>query len=85
MQIYEGYMENDRFFPTGKTVSIKGRHKVVVTVVDEPAQMSATERESRAAWLKRLDEAYNISKDEELPDFPRSEFMREPINLTDEE
>jgi len=38
----------------------------------------------RADWLKRLNAAINLSSDEELPYIPRSQFMREPINLSDE-
>ena len=41
------------------------------------------DQELRAAWLKRLDTAIDLSLDEELPDIPRSALMREPIDLVD--
>ena len=85
MQEYEGYFENGRFTPIGKSVNIRGRRRVVLKVFDEPSQPPDTEQELRAAWLKRLDTAISLSLDEELIVIPRSAQMREPIDLTDRE
>lgn len=35
LQAYEGYLEQGRFIPSGPPVSIKGRCKVVVTILGE--------------------------------------------------
>jgi hypothetical protein len=83
MQAYEGYFEDGRFTPIG-TFNIRGRRRVRVTVLDEPAQPSVSDQELRAAWLKELDAAIDLSMGEELHNVPRSAIMREPVNLTDE-
>jgi len=36
MQAYEGYLENGQFFPIGQPIQIVGRHRVIMTVFDEP-------------------------------------------------
>jgi hypothetical protein len=84
MQAYEGYFEDGRFTPIGKSVNIRGRRRVRLTVLDEPTQLSIKDQELRAEWLKKLDAAIDLSMGEEFHDVPRSAIMRKPINLTDE-
>jgi len=84
MQAYEGYFEDGRFTPIEKSVKIHGRRRVVLTIFDEPEQPLTKEQELRAAWLKRLDVAIDLSLNEEFPDIQRSALMREPFDLTDE-
>ena len=37
MQMYEGYLEDGKFYPL-EQANIKGRHRVVVMVIDDPEQ-----------------------------------------------
>ena len=37
----------------------------------------------RSVWLKRLNNAINLSLKEEFPDISRPMVMREPVDLTD--
>ena len=85
MQAYEGYFENGQFTPIRSSVNIHGRRRGILALFDEPEQMEGNEKELRLAWLNRLETAIDLSQDEELPDIPRSAFMREPIDLTGEE
>ena len=89
MQAYEGYFENGQFYPIGQTAHIKGRRRAFITILEEPPMQLKTidkdEYESRAAWLKRLKDAIDLSLDEEFPFLSRSQEMHEPVNLTNEE
>jgi hypothetical protein len=74
LQTYEGYLEKGRFIPIGPHVSIQGRRRVIVTVLDEPAP-GATETPQATAW-KEFFETVNTS-DEEIPKtFERVNFTR---------
>jgi len=48
-------------------------------------EVKTQNRKLRADWIKKMDEAVDLSLNEELPDFSRSTTMREPICMTDEE
>jgi hypothetical protein len=37
LQVYEGYIEQGRFYPSTPLRSFQGRKRVIVTVLDEPA------------------------------------------------
>ena len=85
-QTYEGYLEMDcKLSTSGQIITIPGRRRVFIAVYEEaPAQESVDEEmEQRRAWIKELEEAIDLSLDEELPDLPRSTLMREPVNLAD--
>ena len=74
LQTYEGYLEKGRFFPTSP-MSIQGRRRVIVTVLDEPIN----EKPDTWAEFDRI-----VSEMDEKPrfeDFPRLKFGREPINF----
>jgi hypothetical protein len=45
MQAYEGYLENDRFYPIGPPVRLLGRRRVVLAVFEE----SVSERDVQTA------------------------------------
>ena len=88
MLTIEGYLEKGRFYPVGNVAEIRGRRRVLVTVLnDNTAQMldniNAKKESTRSAWLKRLEAAVDIAQDEDLPDFPRDKTMRPPISLMD--
>ena len=86
MQACEGYFENGQFYPIGKVARMPGRHRAVLTIMDELAQSADVDDiQLRSAWLKKLNMAIGLSLDEELPDIQRSTFMREPVDLADKQ
>jgi len=75
LQAYEGYLEEGRFIPIGSSVSIQGRRRVIVTVLDEPVAEQDETLQAKA-W-REFFEAVNAS-DEEIPEtFERVNFSRE--------
>ena len=56
MQAYEGYIENGQFTPIGLSARITGRRRVIMTMLDEPAEIEATEEMPRRDYLAVLDE-----------------------------
>jgi len=65
-------------------------HKATVTVVKEEENqvqssnnLTDDERKQRAKYLRELNEALALSRDEELIYIPRKKQMREPIDLSD--
>ena len=44
IQKFEGYWENDRFYPQGNPIRKKGRQRAVLTFINEPVQESTTEK-----------------------------------------
>ena len=73
LQTYEGYLENGVFIPIGLPVSIQGRRRVIVTVLDGPTKEENSQAE---AWRKFFD-TVNAS-DEEIPEtFERVTFTPE--------
>jgi len=68
MQTYEGYVENGRFFPVGGSLSVTGRRRAFVTVLNEPARDDETVRR-----LGALDKFFAEieSSDEKVPEFER--------------
>jgi hypothetical protein len=75
MQAYEGYLENDRFYPIGNPLGLQGRRRVIVTVLDEPDR-AAKEKPQAKAW-REFFEAVN-ENDEPIPQtFDRVNFSRE--------
>jgi hypothetical protein len=61
----------------------KDHKKAWADFMDGLDEVQKEDKELRAAWLERLDKALRLSENEELPDFPRSGLMREPVNLAD--
>ena len=85
LQAYEGYLENDRFYPSKQPMRKFGKVRAILTILEDPANDKnvTQEEESYAAWQMRLREAIEASKDEYLPDLVRSKDMRPPINFDD--
>jgi len=84
LQAFEGFWENGNFYSAGQPIRIKGRQRAILTLLDEPERkINVTSADSRIEWLNMLDEALKFSMDEELPDFPSRQAMREPHGLTD--
>jgi hypothetical protein len=88
MRTIEGYLEKGRFYPIGRTAEIRGRRRVLVTVLNDSVSqvlddVNADKKAKRMVWLKRLHEAIDAAQDEELPDeaFTRNKTMRPPLDL----
>ena len=75
LQAYEGYLEKGRFYPIGSPVSIQGRRRVIVTVLDDttPEQKETSQAK---AW-REFFEVVNASNEEIPAKFERINFTRE--------
>ena len=83
-QAYEGYFESGKFYTAGKPFSIPERHKVYITVLNEPIQIGSPA--TSPDWLDELHRLLEESGDEKLrmEDFPRMDFERKPIVFSDD-
>jgi hypothetical protein len=80
LKTLEGYLENDRFYPSGKAMSVQGRRKVLVTILDEP---EPTKEEKLRAWAE-IRKFISEMTDEEKPrweDFPRLKISRKLVDF----
>jgi hypothetical protein len=75
LQAYEGYLEKGRFYPLGSPMSIPGRRRVIVTVLDETTP-EQKETSQATAWREFFD-AVNASGEEIPATFERVNFKRE--------
>jgi len=80
MQAYEGYFENGRVFPIGVPATIKGRHRVIITVLDEPAP-EVKETAHTTSWKKFL-RGINDCDESLGEDFDKA--MSERVNIARE-
>jgi len=80
LKTFEGYLENDRFYPSGTAVNIRGRRKVAVTILDESEPVKEEEMNTWAEIRKFVSE---MSEDEKpcLEDFPRLKVGRTLIDF----
>jgi len=62
MQAYEGYFENGLFYPIGAHVSIHGRRRVIITVLDEPVSGSNETPQPNMLDFERNDEIVRLGK-----------------------
>ena len=81
LQAYEGYLDEGRFTLIGSPMSIRGRHRVIVTVLDgtlqTPVELEKPAHEDKttdeiAVKLKTFDELsamIDSALDEEMPPF----------------
>lgn len=75
MQALEGYYKNGGFYTLKPPVNVSDYRRVIITILDEPIN------EKPDTWAE-LDKI--VSEMDEKPrfeDFPRSQFVREPINF----
>ena len=84
MRALEGYFEDGRFHMIGQTVTIPGRRRAFLTILDEPAKEAGITE--KLAALAEFDRLVAESMHEELrdEDFPRVRFGRELITFSDE-
>jgi len=80
LKTFEGYLENDRFYPSGATMSILGRRKVVVTILDESEPVTEEKLHTWSEIRKFVSEM----NEEEKPcfeDFPRLKVGRKLVDF----
>ena len=84
LQTFEGYLENERFFPIGKPIKKSGKQRVLITFLNDPILndpvVEAIEAEPKDELLQRLKEAIAESADEYMPDIVRCKKMRPPVD-----
>lgn len=80
MRAVSGVLEDGRFTPLG-IIDLPKRVQAVLVYND--ADLSNT-LEARISWLNKFHALLKDAANEEMPDFPKMRFMREPINLSDE-
>jgi hypothetical protein len=85
MHAYEGYIEDGMFYPLGTQTRIAGRHRVILTMLDEPVQpknndISAQSKHAQV-WRKFLREIKECN--EQLGD-DFDKVMGERVNFTRE-
>ena len=68
LQAYEGYLEEGQVYTVMPLVRVKNRRRVIITVLDEPAQDSETVQ--RVAALDKFFAEIEAS-DEDVPVFER--------------
>lgn len=88
MRTVEGYLDKGRFYPIGRTAEIRGRRRVLVTILNDSVtqvldDVNADKKVKRTAWLKRLHKAIGAAQDEDLPDeaFARDKTIRPPLDF----
>ena len=74
LQAYEGYLERGRFYPLGSSMSIQGRRRVIVTVLEDTAA-EQKETSQAGAW-REFFETVNASGEEIPATFERVNFKR---------
>ena len=92
VQTYQGYFTEDgRFVHDGINIKLPTRRRAIVNVfLDEtadgvtPQPDIALQKKERVEWLKEFHRLLAVAEDEELPDFPKVQFRRELIDLSDE-
>ena len=87
MQAVKGYISNGWFTPNdGVVMPSHARVKLVIEEVIEspqpaeilPFKSEEAEMQARIDWLKRIEAALELSKDEDLSDFPKQGLMKLP-------
>ena len=80
MQAVKGYINNGRFTPHD-FVKIPKRASVIVVFGEIEEDEDTVER---MTFLREMDELTAAARGEVLPDFPRMNFNRGLVNLSDE-
>jgi len=75
-----GLLEDGRFTPLG--ITRLPRRVQAVLVYDDA--ISDEGLDARQSWLQMFHSLLTEADDEEMPEFPKSTFRRELVNLSDE-
>ena len=80
VQAYEGYVEGGQFYPIEKPISLDGRFRAVLTVLDIPM-----EEDVSVDWVDDLINMIQEDTSEKLrvEDFPRMDLGRNPVIFSD--
>ena len=84
LKTFEGYLENDRFYPSGTTMSVQGRCKVIVTILDEPEPVKEEKLHTWAEIQKFISEM-NEEEKPRFEDFPRLQIGRKLVDFEEEQ
>ena len=74
-QAFDGYVENGQIYPHRLLANIRGRRRVIVTILDEPIE----EKPDTWAELDAIVAEMDIMPC--IEDFPRLDVGRELVNL----
>ena len=83
MQAIKGYVENGQFHPLGAIARLPIRLKAILTILDEPVEVSKLE--SELEFWRGIDRLVDEAADEAMPEFPRLDFGRELVTFTEED
>ena len=75
LQAYEAYLEEGRLYPTKPLPRIRGRKRVIVTILDEPTHNKPS------TWNELEKLSSEMSEKPRFEDFPRCQLERELINF----
>jgi hypothetical protein len=75
LHTYEGFLDKGQFFPLKPMDDIKGRYRVIVTIVDELAEVSKETPQARA--LREFYEAIDASGEDNIETFERVNLARD--------
>ena len=64
LQAYEGYLDKGRVYPLGSLANVRGRRRVIITVLDELHREDA--HSNQTAWLDEFNRLLDESGDEKL-------------------
>jgi len=81
MRAVNGYLENGRFTPLD-VIDLPRRVKAVLVYNDTDDDDSRAER---IEFLKEFHRLGSAAASEEMPDFPRTKFSRDLVDLSDDE
>jgi len=51
MEAYEGYVENNQFYPSVQTMNVKGRRRAVITILDELIEEQPKPKKRKLGFL----------------------------------
>ena len=79
VQAFDGYVENGQIYPPRLLANVRGRRRVIITVLDEAH--TEEKQTNPPDWAEELQKMVLESGGEMLrmEDFPRSNFSREVL------
>ena len=75
VQAYDGYVENGEIYPPRLLANVRGRRRVIITILDEPVE------EKPDTWAELDSIVAEMDVLPQLEDFPRLSLGRELVNL----
>jgi len=75
LQAYEGYFEKGRFYPIGASLSVQGRRRAILTMLDDPLDGKTDTWAELDKIVAEMDEKPRVE------DFPRCKLGRKIIDF----